>query len=322
MSSRGPEREPGEVMGVTTRGVGWEVRQLWFLAFFLTFFGYWVPLVYMGLRVLQFRWIVYGLFYAGPAALLGLVIASGGAGPDGMHFSGTTVTRMWQAVGGFWFIAAIHTWNAREEFLMMRAEQEFDREDLAERVRGRATSPGAAAPAPPGPRRLLNVNRVTEQELAMLPGLGPERARQAQRMREQMGEYRSFADFAQKLQLPAEARARLRPLFEPDSEQVALAIPKDDPAYRVLPDGNRVLELNWASAEALGALPGLGPEIARRAVALRGDGPFKSLEDFRFRLGLPMDAMIGISRYVSVISMSTRPGGGGGTKTGGRIVDV
>jgi competence protein ComEA len=311
-----------EVKGVTTRGVGWEMRQLWFLAFFLTFFGYWVPLVYMGLRTLQFRWVIYGLFYAGPLVLLGMVLASGGAGPDGMRFSGGTITRMWQAVGGFWFIAAIHTWNAREEFLMIVSERQFDREELEERVRSRIDA-AAEGEAPRAPRRLLNVNRVSETELAMLPGLGTERAREALRLREQMGDFRSFADFAQKLQLPAETSTRLRPLFEPDSEQVALAIPKDDPAYRVLPDGNRVLEINWASAEALGALPGLGPETARRAVALRdGDGPFKSLEDFRFRLGLPMDTLIKIGPFVSVISMSTRPGGGSEKKTGGRIVDV
>ena len=157
----------------------------------------------------------------------------------------------------------------------------------------------------------------------MLPGLGPERARQAMRMREDMGDYRSFADFAAKLQLPTAAGTRLRPLFEPDSEEVAPAIANDDPAYRLLPDGSRVLEINWASAEALGALPGLGPETARRAVAMRdGDGPFKSLEDFRYRLGLTIDAMIKISPYVSVISMSKRPGGGSTTTTGGRIVDV
>jgi DNA uptake protein ComE-like DNA-binding protein len=83
-----------------------------------------------------------------------------------------------------------------------------------------------------------------------------------------------------------------------------------------------VLELNWASLETLAALPGLGPEVARRAVTLRGDGPFKSLEDFRFRLNLSLDTLIKIQPYVSVISMSTRPGGGTGTSTGGRIVDV
>jgi DNA uptake protein ComE-like DNA-binding protein len=326
MSARPPQERPQE-MGFTPRGLGWEWRQSWFLVFFLTFFLYWVPLVYMGLRTLQFRWMIYGIFYAGPLALLGLVIAAGGAGPDGMRFSGGTITRMWQAVGGFWILALIHTWNAREEFLNRVSEQAYDNEDLQERLRSRreATESGEEAgsiSAPSEPRRLLNVNRISEIELGMLPGLGPERARQAMRLREDMGEFRSFADFAGKLQLPAEAQKRLRPLFEPDSEEVAPAIPLDDPAYRLLPDGSRVLEINWASAEALGALPGLGPALARRAVAMREDGPFKSLEDFRYRLGLPMDAMIKISPYVSVISMSTRPGGGSTTKTGGRIVDV
>jgi DNA uptake protein ComE-like DNA-binding protein len=316
------QRPPPQEMGFTTRGLAWEWRQSWFLAFFLTFFLYPLPLVYMGLRVLQFRWIVCGLFYTAPLLLLGLVLGAGGAGPDGMQFSSGTITRMWQAVWGFWVIALGHTWSAREEFLNRLSEQAFDREELLQRARSRMPQ-GEAGEAQAPARRRLNVNRVTETELAMLPGLGNERARQALRLREDMGEFRSFADFAAKLQLSAEARARLRPLFEADSEEVALALPKDDPAYRVLPDGGRVLEVNWASAEALGALPGLGPEIARRAVTLRdGDGPFKSLEDFRYRLGLPMDVLIKISPYVSVISMSMRPGGGGDKKTGGRIVDV
>jgi DNA uptake protein ComE-like DNA-binding protein len=316
-------------MGHTSRGVAWETRQSWFMLLFLTVVLYWVPLVYMGLRVLQFRWVVYGLLYAIPGALYVLLLASGAdtvaAGretPDSFAYS---VQYLRHAAGAFVFFALFHTWNARGEFLVRLAEQQFDQEDLLERARSRieAATVSGEPEAPAAPRRLLNVNRVTEAELAMLPGLGPGRAREAQRMREQMGEFRSFADFAAKLQLPAAASARLRPLFEPDSEVVAPAIPNDDPAYRLLPDGSRVLEINWASAEALGALPGLGPEVARRAVTLRdGDGPFKSLEDFRYRLNLPMDALIKISPFVSVISTSTKPGGGKAPKAGGRIVDV
>jgi DNA uptake protein ComE-like DNA-binding protein len=277
----------------------------------------------MGLRVLEFRWVIYGLLYALPGALFALVKASGGVG-DGSG-AGVSLDYLGRTAGAFWFFALIHTWNARGEFLIRLAERHYEHEDLLERTRTRmdAVSAAGAPEAPATTRTQLNVNRVTEAELVMLPGLGPERARQAMRMREEMGDYRSFADFAAKLQLPAATSARLRPLFEPDTEEIAPAIAKDDPAYRLLPDGSRVLEINWASAEALGALPGLGPEIARRAVTLRdGDGPFKSLEDFRYRLKLPMDAMIKISPYVSVISMSKRPGGGSTTKTGGRIVDV
>lgn len=320
MSAR-PPAESGEVMGHTSRGTAWETRQSWFMLLFLTVALYWVPLVYMGLRVLELRWVIYGVLYALPGALFVLVKASGVAG-DG---SGAAVDYLGRSAGAFWVFALIHTWNARGEFLIRLAEQQFDREDLLERTRSRMDAVASAdvPETPAAPRRLLDVNRVTEAELAMLPGLGPEHARQAMRMREEMGDYRSFADFAAKLQLPAAAGARLRPLFEPDSEQIAPAIAKDDPAYRLLPDGSRVLEINWASAEALGALPGLGPEIARRAVTLRdGDGPYKSLEDFRYRLKLPMDVIIKISPYVSVISASTRPGGGSAPKSGGRIVDV
>jgi len=311
-------------MGHTSRGTGWETRQSWFMLLFLTVALYWVPLVYMGLRVLEFRWVVYGLLYALPGALFALATAAGGS-PSDAGGAGVTMDYLRRTVGAFWFFALFHTWRARGEFLVRLAERQYEHEDLLERTRTRmgAVSVAGESEAPAAPRTQLNVNRVSEAELAMLPGLGPERARQAVRMREEMGDYRSFADFAAKLQLPVATGARLRPLFEPDSEEVAPAIANDDPAYRLLPDGSRVLEINWASAEALGALPGLGPEIARRAVTLRdGDGPYKSLEDFRYRLKLPMDVMIKISPYVSVISGSTRPGGGGGKKAGGRIVDV
>jgi len=321
MSARPPSGS-SEVMGHTTRGTGWETRQSWFMLLFLTVALYWLPLVYMGLRVLEFRWVIYGLLYALPGALFALVKASGFVGDA--SGGGATLDYLGRTVGAFWFFALVHTWNARGEFLIRLAERQYEHEDLLERTRTRmdAVSVPGAPEAPAATRTQLNVNRVTEAELAMLPGLGPERARQAVRMREEMGDYRSFADFAAKLQLPAAAGARLRPLFEPDSEVVAPAIAMDDPAYRLLPDGSRVLEINWASAEALGALPGLGPAIARRAVTLRdGDGPYKSLEDFRYRLNLSMDVMIKISPYVSVISSSTQPGGGG-KKTGGRIVDV
>ena len=42
----------------------------------------------------------------------------------------------------------------------------------------------------------------------------------------------------------------------------------------------------------------------------------KSPEDFRFRLGLSMDAIVKITPYVAVISMSTKPAGGAATRTG------
>jgi DNA uptake protein ComE-like DNA-binding protein len=312
----GERSRSDEVKGFTTRGTAWEWRASWFLLFFLTYFLYWVPLAYMGLRVLQFRWIVYAVFYAGPAALLVLCLSYLRGVPD---FAGV-IRYLWYSTSAFWVFALIHTWAAREEFLLRLDESEEERDEIRSRIRARRELDGAESAPPPSPRRLLDVNGASEAELAMLPGMGPERARQALQLRAQHGGFRSFSHFAEQLQLAPEARARLQQCFDDDPEP-----PKapQDPAYRVMPDGQRLLELNWAGAETIGALPGLGPELGRRAILLReSDGPYKSIEDFRYRLGLPVDAIVKISPYVSVISMSTTPAGGADKKTGGRIVDV
>jgi DNA uptake protein ComE-like DNA-binding protein len=304
--------DPEEVKGYTTRGRRWEWRESWFLLLFLTFFLYWVPLVYMGLRVLQFRWVVYGILYAGPAALLMLMTSS---------------TYAWYSASAFWIFALIHTWVAREEYLMRLAEAHDERDEMRARVlEKRLEAEETLAPARAAPRK-LHWNTASEAELAMLPGLGPQRAKQALALRSQTGGFRSFRHFGEQLQLTEQTLTRLRPLFEAEEEAASRSsspeIAPTDPAYRVLPDGRRVLELNWASAETLAMLPGLGPELGRRAAALRdADGPFKSLEDFRFRLGLSMDTIVKITPYVAVISMSTKPAGGAATRTGGRIVDV
>jgi DNA uptake protein ComE-like DNA-binding protein len=300
--------DPEEVKGYTTRGRRWEWRESWFLLFFLTFFLYWVPLVYMGLRVLQFRWVVYGILYAGPAALLLLMMGSSYA---------------WYSTSAFWVFALIHTWVAREEFLMRLAEAHDERDEMRARVLEKRLEAEETVQAARAAPRKLHWNTASEAELAMLPGLGPQRAKQALALRSQTGGFRSFRHFGEQLQLSDPTLTRLRPLFEAEEETRAPEIAPTDPAYRMLPDGRRVLELNWASAETLAMLPGLGPEIGRRAATLReADGPFKSLEDFRFRLALSMDTIVKITPYVAVISMSTRPAGGAATRTGGRIVDV
>lgn len=313
-----------EVKGITSRGWRWEMRQSWFMLLFFTVVLYWVPLVYMGLRVLQFRWVVYGLLYALPGAAYALVWASGMAEHPAEYGAGmaASIKYLRNSAGAFGFFALFHAWSVRGEFLVRLAEQAYDAEELVDRDRARlgpASEPGE--PAAPS-RRLLNVNSVTETELAMLPGLGPTLARQATRLREDMGEFLSFADMAAKLQLPAAAVRRLRPHFEPDSEAVAPAVPKNDPAIRQLADGSRVLEINWADAGVLAVLPGMNEALARKAVALRdGDGPFKSMEDFRFRVGLSMDDLIKLEPHATVMSQTLRPAAKL-TRTGGRIVDV
>ncbi len=76
------------------------------------------------------------------------------------------------------------------------------------------------------------------------------------------------------------------------------------------PDGSRHLEINLASAEEIATLPGLDVEIARRAVALRDTGgPYKSVEDFRYRLGLPVDVLVQFSSMVSTLETPAKRSG-------------
>ena len=325
--------EGGKVAGYTHKGTKWEYQQSWYLLALFTVWLYWFPLVYTGLRTLQFRWIVYGLFYGLPA-FIHMFFNPADFGVAGFF-------KQWEIAA--LIIAAIHSLRARGEYLVRLANVAETRQVLMEGARlrrertedaaGAATEaqaepeqasesaggvlvqfiePAAAKPA----HRQFDINRIGERELAMLPGMGAALARQAVALRETLGGFHSFDHFAEKMGLAAEARERLRPIFmQPEHAAQSYA------EYTTALDGTRILEINLASAQAIATLPGLDYDIARRAVALRdGDGPYKSVEDFRYRLGLSMDVMIQISPIAS--TLKTPATLAGGVKASGRVVDA
>ena len=322
-----------EVMGYTHKGRGWEYEQSWYLLALFTPWTFWFPLLYTGVRTLQFRWIFWGLSYGIPSFLHMKF--------DPAEFGLEDFYKRWLFTS--MALAAIHSFRTRGEFLVRLANyletremlmegarrrrdqvpaeteesadaSQEERESAVEPVHARDSSLTNASPAPAPIRRLFDVNLIGERELAMLPGMGPERARQAVAMRQTLGSFNSFDHFAEKMGFSAAARERLRPIFI----QPAPAFETNE-EYTTLADGRRILEINLASAEAIATLPGLTQDNARRAVALRdSDGWYRSTEDFRYRLGLSMDTMVHISEFVSTVRTSgSRPGG----KDGGRLVD-
>ena len=354
-----------KVMGYTHKGTQWEYQQSWYLLALFSPWTFWFPLVYTGLRTLQLQWIIWGLFYGLPAFIK--------FGFDPADFGFEDFFKHWTIAS--LFVAAIHAFRARGEFLVRLASAFETREILMEGARLRREQDGQGSvdaqvlgetplaagswggddsprvelgrrvesqqplsqqpplqqpPAssqtnPPAvaaqQKRLFDVNLIGEQALAMLPGLGPERAKQAVAMRETLGSFNSFDHFAEKMGISADARERLRPIFI----QAVPAVPSID-EYTVLPDGRRILEVNLASAQAIASLPGLSQDIARRAVALRdADGWYRTTEDFRYRLGLSTDVLILFSPFMSTVKTQATPSGGktgGGGNTGGRVVDA
>jgi DNA uptake protein ComE-like DNA-binding protein len=322
----------GGSMGYTHKGTQWEYMQSWYLLALFSPWTFWFPLVYTGLRTLQFRWIIWGLFYGLPVFIKFFF--------DPADFGVEEFFKKW--IFAALVVAAIHTFRARGEFLVrlasdaeshdllmegarlikegaQQAATDFVEEHLPQRPQQQrqAEEPRQVSTPVPGrpPRRLFDVNRIGERELAMLPGMGPERARQAIAMRESLGAFHSYDHFAEKLGLAVDAIARLRPLFiQPEADS------KSNPEYVEAPDGRRILEINLASAQAIATLPGMDFDLARRAVALREtDGPYRSIEDFRYRLGLSPEVMIQISPIVSTVK--TPPLATKGVKASGRVID-
>ena len=323
-------RVPPEAMGHTTRGKRWEWMQSWYLLGFLTVYFYWVPMLYTGVRVVQPKWILWSVIYSLPGlvSLLTNTVASG--------------TDYWinRWMFACYVIAVIHTLVARGEFLVRLQSMQDEREELMHQALIRAglaeqerleqsrsqprferTGPQQPLEVAPLTAKRFDVNTIGEREIALLPGMGSESARQAVTLRETLREFRSFDHFADKMGLGDDVRRKLRPMFEDPDAPSPPPLAPNDPAVRVLLDGRRVLELNLADVESMAALPGVGAEAAGRAIALRdADGPYKSLEDFRYRVGLSMDVIVKISPLVS--TTRTRKPPADGVKPSGRVLDI
>lgn len=322
-------RVPPETMGHTTRGKRWEWEQSWYLLGFFTVYFYWVPMLYTGVRVVQPKWILWSLIYGLPG-MVSLLTSASASGAD------YWVNRWMFAC---YVIAVIHTLVARGEFLVRLQSMQDEREALMQEARFKAElaelarleqtgsrpileRTGPQPPLTPAPAyKRFDVNTIGEREIALLPGMGSESARQAVALRETLQGFRSFDHFADKMGLSDDIRRKLRPMFEDPDVPPPPPLAPNDPAVRVLLDGRRVLELNLADVESIAALPGVGPAAAGRAIALRdADGPYKSLEDFRYRIGLSMDVIVQISPLVSV--GRTRKPPADGVKPSGRVLDV
>lgn len=135
-----------------------------------------------------------------------------------------------------------------------------------------------AAPLAPGER--IDVNRAPEAELDRLPGVGPGTARALVEARDTLP-FSSLDDLLRVRGIGPRTLDRLAPHLEMGAlprtgRGVTLAgagtLPgRGDPAR---------VDVNRATAEALQALPGVGPVLARRIVDYRdGGGRFRVPED-------------------------------------------
>ena len=219
------------------RGRRRENPQPWYLLALLTPWTYWVPLAYTGVRIMAFDWIGAGLFYGLP------VFVHFAINPAEYGFA--EMFKYWEVSA--WIAAGVHSFRARGEYLAQLAGVEGsgaapvealteapvedvspqmpdDRHDETPAAISAATGETsawngeqplhAAKPAAVAyPRGPYDLNQITEEEIAMLPGMDEEFARQVIAMRKLLGGFQSFDHFADRMSLPNKVREKLWPLF-------------------------------------------------------------------------------------------------------------
>jgi competence protein ComEA len=144
-------------------------------------------------------------------------------------------------------------------------------------------------PLAPGER--LDPNRATAVELDRLPGVGPAIAEALVRSRDAEGPFRGAEDLLRVRGVGPALLERVRPHLELAPAGLStsrpprpgrLASPVGAGRTPASPARSRPaprLDLNRADTLALQALPGVGPALARRIVAAREEGRFRTLED-------------------------------------------
>ena len=150
----------------------------------------------------------------------------------------------------------------------------------------RAMSGGAkkrAASAPCHPMRGSIPNTASEEELDRLPGVGPATAKRIVRLREEKGAFSGVDDLLTVPGIGPATLARMAPHLEwwggSNGRARNLASPRHrgrgGPSFT-----DSVVDLNRASRQELERLPGVGPTIAQRILALRDSlGGFRTPDD-------------------------------------------
>ncbi len=138
------------------------------------------------------------------------------------------------------------------------------------------------------PGETLDPNVAGDEELDRLPGVGPARALQIVQNREENGPFRTVEDLVRVPGIGPATLERLRPFLRLDPAvgrvaEVRTGRGRGPPAVAGpggAPGGGGLVDINRATAAELQAIPGIGPVIADRIVAYRGEhGPFRQVDE-------------------------------------------
>lgn len=140
----------------------------------------------------------------------------------------------------------------------------------------------------------VDVNLADAELLDTLPGVGPAMSRAILEHRKTHGAFASMADLDRVPGVGPAMMAKLAPLVSFGGAEATGAPPALPPGATAVTSsappaaaGNRLININTATAEELDELVGVGPALARRIIAYRQqNGPFRSPADLQLVSGI------------------------------------
>ena len=159
------------------------------------------------------------------------------------------------------------------------------------------------------PGETLDPNVAGDEELDRLPGVGPARALQIVQDREERGPFRTVDELARVPGIGPASVERLRPFVQVHpatlrSAGVSTGGGERSPAVAATPGapgGGGLVNINRATAAELQTIPGIGPVIAERIVAHRGEhGPFRQVDELMLVAGVGERTLARIAPLVTV----------------------
>jgi len=155
----------------------------------------------------------------------------------------------------------------------------------------------------------LDLNRSPQQELELLPGVGPVLAEKIVAERERSGPFRTVEDLHRVPGIGDKTVDRLRPLLTiapPGTlDEPPATLERKPPAVvpmkagKIQP-GEPPIDLNAADATELMRLPGIGPTTAAKIIDERVRQRFATVDDLMRVKGIGPKTMEAVRRYVCV----------------------